>query len=245
MVSAIGFFHFGTKHDDPMGSLISAMAEARGTLLPDSLIVLPEAFNIGRLYTQSEPLPDLPAAILKDLKAEAARYRVGFVAGLILDLDDGIKPPFSSAYLIDRTLDEPVCMCHKKEEDGTSNYTPCPKECDIRNPAECRGTSIVSLICLDIQDSSRVSPLLGRSVPAPQIVCVPAHMSSAFFGDSVCGTRGQNRRWDGKYLALANSRPDGCPSFIRDPTGRTVRTHSGAQNRIKLLPLSEASRSES
>ena len=44
MLNRIGLFHFGIKHNNPIGELRSAMYAASD--ITDSLIVLPEGFNL-------------------------------------------------------------------------------------------------------------------------------------------------------------------------------------------------------
>jgi predicted amidohydrolase len=51
MIRNVGFFHFGKKetYDPPMEALRQAMDECTQDLTA-SLIVLPEAFNLGKHY---------------------------------------------------------------------------------------------------------------------------------------------------------------------------------------------------
>src|SRR5579863_1032205 len=108
MLHKVGFFHFGSGYGNPKEALESALQEAQdedkrlpSTLDPsDSLIILPEAFNIGRAY-RAEGQPNFDRSILERLRGVAAEFRVAFVAGLIVSEGGGPTPPNSAAYLID------------------------------------------------------------------------------------------------------------------------------------------------
>src|SRR5712692_8213275 len=109
----VGFFHFGSGHGAPMKALRCALREKAAKDLHGALIVLPEGFNIGKCYHDTEsdvnPEPDVIAA----LKAEALKYEIAFVAALILDLQQKKR---NSAYLIDADGELPIC--HKMVPDG-------------------------------------------------------------------------------------------------------------------------------
>src|ERR1035441_162996 len=55
MFAKIGFFHFGKKHAEPFDELrkeLERVQQCKGPLA-GSLIVLPEGFNIRKLYTDT------------------------------------------------------------------------------------------------------------------------------------------------------------------------------------------------
>jgi hypothetical protein len=102
MLKRVGFFHFGTGHADPIGALkaeLEANAElkisgapaqadddqgdgdAQADTEPETLIVLPEAFNIKKLY-RTEGKPDTKPDVLGELQALSAKSRGYFPLSL-------------------------------------------------------------------------------------------------------------------------------------------------------------------
>ena len=56
MVTQVGFFHFGNNHTDPLGALhTTLLTAAQQADITQSLIVLPEAFNLGKWYRDAGP----------------------------------------------------------------------------------------------------------------------------------------------------------------------------------------------
>lgn len=100
MLQKVGFFHFGTGHDNPKVALEGALQVALesdelpgGASRPTAtLIVLPEAFNIGVPY-RGEGKRDFNRSIVGELQDIAGRFHVAFVAGLIVRERCGPKPP--------------------------------------------------------------------------------------------------------------------------------------------------------
>src|SRR6185369_4206905 len=86
VVEKIGFFNFVEKFDEPI-TVLSAEVEKERANHPDrnirnSLIVLPEAFNLGHAY--GSRLPPLPACkVLGGLRQLAGVHGIAFVAGII------------------------------------------------------------------------------------------------------------------------------------------------------------------
>src|SRR5713101_3194855 len=96
MLNKLGFFHFAQGHDDPFGCLAEALnkksVEHDKGDIGGSLIVLPEAFNLGMKYyphgwpsvsrTTGCAKVSLDRA-LENLHDIAGAHRIVFVAGLI------------------------------------------------------------------------------------------------------------------------------------------------------------------
>jgi len=94
-----------------------------GWTIANSLIVLPEAFNIDEYDSRS---PAVPAdEFLAALRLLAEEHQIAFVAGIL----DGRR---NSAYIIDAKL--PHLMCHKVGDDRTGIYDPCTGDSDPCNP---------------------------------------------------------------------------------------------------------------
>jgi predicted amidohydrolase len=237
-LARIGFFHFGTGHNLPLASLEFALAEKGRNEVAGSLIVLPEGFNIGKLYTDRGPCDSDPAIICR-LGIISERYNVAFVAGLIVSDTSCVAPPYSSAYLIDRTLSVPLCRKQRRDRMHATNYT-ATYNSDICNPFFYRGLSISALICMDSPDKPRLEwldVLRARTPPvAPprqRVLCIPAHMDTSFRWDNLSSTMFGEMR-----VVLANSNPNGCGSLIVD-SGTRVGFEQGQRNVVTLSALEE------
>ncbi len=119
-----GFFHFVQNHADPLGELRRSLdREKAKESIEDSLIVLPEAFNI-RKYYKANGDSDHDPRVLTDIQLIAGEFQVAFVVGVIISEEGGPNPPYSSAWLVDS--DGSRLICRKKWRDGTTGeYTPC------------------------------------------------------------------------------------------------------------------------
>jgi hypothetical protein len=95
MVRRIGFFHFGINHKYPFEELHVAMDQS-GTL-KDTLIVLPEAFNIGKMYGE-KGFCNCDRRALLELQDLSTHFGVGIVAGLVINELPNTRPPHSSAF---------------------------------------------------------------------------------------------------------------------------------------------------
>ena len=170
MFKRVGFFHFGHDHDDPIGSLRKALEEAAE--VSDSLIVLPEAFNIGKKYRENGRDPDFSPRVLDHLQGIARTRGISFVAGLIIDDARGVAPPYSSAYYIDRDIER--LLCRKGEDDGARvNYTAFgPDGCDINNPIERKDACIAAMVCMDIDMQERYKDLASKTASSSQPIRV-------------------------------------------------------------------------
>jgi len=221
MITKIGLFHFVENYDQPICSLRGALSECSKDVR-DSLIVLPEAFNYGRSYSQDpykeSKLTQVEAA--NELAVLSRDHGVTFVVGLL-------DPPRNSAYLV-RGLGEPVLMRHKRTEDSTNTGGAChpkwwrPCEADYgSNPYICEGACIGVLICNEMDCCASASWLAQeldqRAGTMRKVICIPAHMANGHLeGPSGFAP------WLGKYVVFANSRkwPDGSRSFIANRSGQ-------------------------
>lgn len=254
-IERVGFFHFGQDWDRPMRSLVVALTEAQGEGdIGKSLIVLPEAFNIGQCYWRPTAAPNTDPSILAELQRLCGQFRVVFVAGLIIA--DPIWPDVhGAAYLIDAARN-PVRLCTKENNDGRGQppldgFAPYYDQHsdDENNPTCHRGLSILALICMDAyvddphcpENRDRHRKLEMKIAKCPhRIVCVPAHIGE--------GNGSFARRWPNSYVVAANSDGrersySGLGSFVAVPDGqRNVRVSKdgecfGAINRVRVIGL--------
>ncbi len=235
MFTQAGFFHFGCEHNKPIESLRAALCRADTS---GALVVLPEAFNIGKHYRDDDRACDYHPAVLKALLALSVEFKVTFVAGLVVRrCGFPERPPLSAAYLISgparRTL-----MCYKRLPDNSRNYTPCEgQNCDAMNPLLCNGHWIGATICRDLDDFERSIALQNRFDAVDKadnpcrFLCVPGHMYKHYYGGGAIGTDGRLRPESKNMVTiLANSDPVGCKSFITNRTGVIV-THVPDEDR--------------
>src|ERR1700722_8630167 len=110
MLSSIGFFHLAHGHKDPLSALITELAQH--PQLNDTLLVLPEAFNLGRPYAEHGDPAIHRDHILSALSGIHSAYKISFAVGLI----EPDANPFSSAYFV--ADGDPLLMCHKETPDG-------------------------------------------------------------------------------------------------------------------------------
>lgn len=226
MFSRAGFFHFVEHHSDPLGALD---AEIRSTGdVADSLVVLPEAFNLGRPCgtEQEKPCAYERDQLVSKLQERSSERRITFIAGMLDPIADGERP-HSSAYLI--AGDGCRLICHKKGSDGTGHYRPETGNCDIDNPMVDKDACIMAIICKDIAEHrcDELTAKTEESESPQRFVCIPAAMN--FFGwlynsnpnerinfgppSKKCNTR----------IILANSLSSGPCSFITDTNWDVVK----------------------
>jgi len=211
-----------------------------GNDVTDSLIVLPEAFNLGRQYDLNDGAKERPLLdeqdVLARLREIAKTHKVVFVVGLI-----EIEARRNSAYLVD--AGSPRLMCHKIMNDGSQEYEPCTSNCQGENPIKYREEiSVGALICADASDNRRLKLMSQSTVGDPAecaywrlirlqsdlkgkrgLVCVPAYMLTTMSDPEVHGSG----------LILANSRPGGS-SFIKDNRSCKLRAADECLNQICL-----------
>jgi predicted amidohydrolase len=180
-IEKIGFFHcvrFAALFD-PVSEVREAIDKRieeerrrdQAWDISNSLIVLPEAFNIGDYVSRSVP-NQLPQEFLEGLRKLAERHGVLFVTGIV----DGRR---NSAYLIDSEVAH--LMCHKIGDDRTGVYDPCTGNPDPCNPIAVDNGCVGTLICMDATSGDsqvryRRERLLSRlkACDGHKVVCVPA-----------------------------------------------------------------------
>jgi predicted amidohydrolase len=241
MLTKIGFFHYGREErTQPLRSLRISLKAAGKDYVKDSLIVLPEAFNIKTKYQKGTGPHDTDPKIKDDLQKLAADFELTFVAGLIIREAGERTRPYNSAYLI--SPDSCPLLSRKMETDTTGDkiYERCTKACDA--PVRYEQTSLAALICIDATSGrqrhqelrTRIAQL-GTGCP---ILCVPAYTQ-------YLDTPGIAADWSDMHFILAN----GCPlphrtqsmagyhpSVIRIK-GRDQLTFQGRENKVIVSPL--------
>jgi len=218
MFKRVGFFHFVQNPHDPFGSLERALKDKstdyRSGDISGSLIVLPEAFNLGKPYyhpqhpktTWTPGGARFPLWIaLEQLRTSAATHDVVFVAGLVGE-------QFSSAYWVDRD-GPPRLMGHKLGDDRSGNYRiPCGGYED--RLVELCGACVGALICLDALDAGESAVIRRRENLISHIrnrdrlhgiLCVPVRRGDQW--------NPRSPRIDGLYCIVADS-GGAHPSFV-------------------------------
>lgn len=232
----IGFFHFGEgEQSDPPASLRAALSEtSQQEDLTDSLIVVPEAFNIRNGYWSPIRYRDLLTK--ESLTKISDDFGVALVVGLIEEDKFG-KPGFSSAYLIDRG----VCrhLSRKEGNDGSGTYKPCQGGWD--RPVLHRGVCIGALICMDAGDfnsppKKRHEALLeqlGACTVPNAVLCVPARMGTY-------GSKEVAQAWPTHLAVVVGNSGSSQPSVIRYPGERAYVdpvSFGGARNKVRVVAL--------
>jgi hypothetical protein len=245
MLNSVGFFHFGNHHERPLESLDEQMSSSG---VKETLVVLPEAFNLGRPYAEGGD-PKIPQNdILAGLSVIAKHAKSAFVVGLLEAPPFGAEP-YSSAYFVD--VESARLMCHKAEIDRIGRYAPCLDNPDLDNPVVLPNISVISVICKDVQDSPRLRVLACHAKAAEKphaLICVPAAMSDNYwFGgapseshqsliEQCFGVGGRAN------LIVANADPRGVGSFITSATGVVQKRVGQAERRgnvVKIMLLVE------
>jgi len=220
MFEQIGAFHLGLGHEDPIAALERELGHTDGK---NALIVLPEAFNLGRHYSSEPGIPGFERdVIIRQLSAIALRLASAFVVGLLEPKPEGSGTSHSSAYFVSAT--EVSLMCHKQLWDGSGHYSVCPQTPDQANPIVQDDASIIAAICMDVHNSQRfmgIAIKASRAQKRSNFVCIPAAMSdNSWFGG---GRRGSSQDFLKRELCangnliLANSDHRGVGSFITGP----------------------------
>lgn len=240
MFSSIAFFHLVQGHRDPVLALNTELDSHPD--LSNALLVLPEAFNLGRPYADHGSPTIHRDEILKTLVQIWQTRKISFVVGLLQPAVAGSKPR-NSAYFVGG--EKPRLMCHKETADG-ADYEACPIEPDQENPLFLVDTAIVAVICRDVSCSGRCDRLAETAVTANRacnIVCIPAAMyeENNWFGGAVPGNRLpflQQPYGDKCHVALANSdRSAGQGSFITDAAGVVRIRLTGAERQKNQIAV--------
>jgi hypothetical protein len=236
MFTWIGFLHFVSGHENPIGTLDAELQ--KNTTPRGSLIVLPEAFNLGRPYSEKGKAIVSRDKLLRELTTRSALYDARFVVGVLEPEVSTGQNPHSSAYFVDAS--EHRLMCHKENPDFIGEYTTCPVAPDHENPLVAGESSIHSVICVDIQNTGRCSRLAKSAMAQRRrcnITCIPAVMCSQFFQGGILGEKIQLGYSDDHYvghIVLANSCETGTRSFITGANG--VVTYGGPHCQDHFLP---------
>jgi hypothetical protein len=224
----IGLFHFGSDERRPPCVLLEKSMEDAGGLacLRESIIVLPEAFNIGVKYDQnSDPKDfDFDPGVRCRLMAIAARFECAFVAGLIVRTSESIYPPNNSAYFISGAF---YCeLSVKTEADQMVDSGAYTASTHVRDsPLELGNTTVSALICLDayeapkphlssVTNCERHEALRGNVAKigaSSNLLCIPANGEISGIAIS--------RNWPDFHLILANGcclppRQRGCADYF-------------------------------
>jgi predicted amidohydrolase len=183
-ITKIGFYS-PERPEDPLERFISALERKTKDDLRGSLIVLPEAFNIGVGYSRNEPAIDTSPNILGRLQNVCTDFDVCLVAGLILTFANDPtheNKRYNSAYLVD--TNGFGLLCHKILCDSQGPYSNCLTGCDGHNAVQYRNVAVASLICMDAYkhfEEERHKSLMKRlSLMHSTIclLCIPAYIEN-------------------------------------------------------------------
>jgi predicted amidohydrolase len=261
--TSIGVFHFGKDHGKPILALESAISDfiGNGGTLKNSLVVLPEGFNLGRHYYGMEPPKD-DLSILDCLASLSTTFQCAFVAGLVVKDTPGVSPPYSSAYLIDG-LCQPrqQILTRKKKKDSTETSRVFPDDSWVANYTACptyepralsqRGLAVAALICLDAESDlesrddydlrcDAVAKMLSDCKCRHSLLCIPAYMSNGLDGGRIGANIILRESLRGTIHALANSCAGHVSSFITNRQGEIVLNVGRDVNQIVTAPLTQA-----
>jgi hypothetical protein len=242
-LTKIGCFHYGNPDkSNPIGSLEDAIH--RGLFdngehcLKDSLIVLPEAFNLLGEYKPSAGY-NLDHSIPAQLNELAGRYGAAFVAGII---DKCPVLPYSSAYLI--TKAQRCRLARKVRQDSlatgrTALYRGCDQFSEVCNtPTVYDQITVAALICMDAFEEELRKTLSEKLCNRPSgsvIVCVPARTTEY-------NTARSGMFFPNFHFVLSNSGPTGTaknyPSIVRVVGGDAVPVNE-EENKIVMRNIVE------
>jgi predicted amidohydrolase len=182
-ITKIGFYS-PERPEDPLERFISVLERKTDDDLKGSLIVLPEAFNIGVGYSRNETEVDTSPTILGQLQNVCTDFDVCLVAGLILTFANNPtygKEPYNSAYLVDTSGFG--LLCHKQRSDNQGPYSNCLTGCDGHNAVQYRNVAVASLICMDAYkqwEGERDKTLMKRLslMHSTRLLCIPAYIEN-------------------------------------------------------------------
>jgi predicted amidohydrolase len=234
-ITSLSFFHFVETHEQPIDALRKEL-EAQRKDVAGSLIVLPEAFNIGS-YWRARKESDYDPTILEDLEVIAAEYQCVLVCGLTITEVTGPQSPelpFTSVYLIDGKS-EATLLCRKFCNDQTKNYTPSEGRTDFLETVEVDGMVIGALICMDaclgvptvMDRQDQIRSGINTRCHLHKVVCIPARMGSY-------SSRPIADRWRNETVIFANGASSlDAPSFI-SVNGTIVEETSTQTNQLRI-----------
>lgn len=180
-ITKVGFYN-PHKPGDPMPSLTGAL-RAKREEVKDSLLVLPEAFNIGTSYSRQSKIQQDPR-ILSELQDLCTCFNICIVAGLIISSPTNPAGEcYNSSYLVDSA--GAGLFCHKMLSDNQGPYATCLDGCDGHNAIQYRNIAICSLVCMDGYEcykSERHNALERKMVDLRnaqyRILCIPAYIET-------------------------------------------------------------------
>jgi predicted amidohydrolase len=257
MPKKLGVFHFGSDDRKMPDRLLEGSIEEAGgkAYVCQSVIILPEAFNIGVKYEKNDDpdvKPDFNPDIIDRLKALAARFECAFVAGLVVDPPEffrmrsvtSLDLPSSAAYLVSATCSKVLSL--KAGEDQMAGVV-YRKSTAVDSPVAFDQATVSALICMDADTDGKSHKRhkvlrqkvkeLGGSCP---ILCVPANTSYLSTGGLATG-------WVDFHFALANgcclpnAKPNCAgyyPSVIKI-MGKEPESFQDKTNKVIVLPLED------
>ena len=227
LIRRLGFFDFKDDCRNPLTLLVDELTRKNKSELQGTLLVLPEALNLGRPYYGSTGVPSIPAGdVLKCLKIHAVECEMMFVASL---LSEG----YSEAYWVDPEH-SPELMCQEAMPDDSQTYQ-CGRVDVGRNPIDRYGACVGALICRDsfVINSTPAACQRRQAViekilesEGHRIMCVPATASLDFI-----------LQMGGMWCVLA-SRGD-QPSFVKDPQNTEI-SKPGLRGTVQIVDLRPA-----
>jgi hypothetical protein len=171
---------------------------------------------------------------------------IAFVVGLLEPKPEDAGRPHSSAYFISAT--EVALMCHKQRWDGSGHYSVCPEAPDRANPIIQDDASVITAICMDVQNSQRFAGAAiraGHAQKKSNFVCIPAAMcDTSWFGGATLGSSQRFLKCElngNGTLILANSDHRGVGSFITGPDWRVLACVEHEQKAENHLLIAHAS----
>ncbi|WP_155121226.1 hypothetical protein [Bryobacter aggregatus] len=214
-LTKVGFFHFMAGYENPIQALRHQL-EAKKEGLSGSLIVLPEAFNVGDYRGTPIPTPSSTevADAMKKIEELCIEFETVFVAGILIPQPSLDRS--NSAFLINGFA-PPIRLTSKTSPDGLEHgvYSPCTQDCDPQNPLPYGDNDwIATLICMDARTRpigdgrgdqtkiqcrmQKIKTVMETQPERTRILCVPSSMQ---YGNSQDLAAGQSYDW----VILANS----------------------------------------
>jgi predicted amidohydrolase len=243
-IQRIGVFHYG-KRDQASQGPGSAISQLRAELdksgdLSNSLLVLPEAFNIDGPYSEradgSKPTHD--PSIRRHLSELSKLFKVAFVAGVMDGKQpiraDALPQRYNSALLVDGSTE--LVLSRKSFDDGIGYVAEA-----YCQSVTYRGLTITCLICADSFQHNRTNNkeclkrLQARRDQSTgvSILCIPSHLTTQV-PPPRCIIDDWKKYFDA--VAFSNSAPNHSSGILCD--GRYCEgAFSSSENWILLAPL--------